>query len=109
MHRLVLITGAAKGIGAAIAFELNKCKTKTNFFLMDKNESHLNETKQIIIKCSNDLNQVNCINIDFSNEYNVNDYIDLLKQNLPNEFELKKYEEALFFYNHGIYFKKLRS
>jgi len=49
MQRLVLITGAAKGIGAAIAFELNKSKTKTNFFLMDKNESHLNETKKRII------------------------------------------------------------
>ena len=102
MQRLVLITGAAKGIGAAIAFELNKCKTKTNFFLLDKNESNLSETKKTLIKCSNGLNQANCVNIDFSNEYDVNDYIDLLKQNLPIESELKKYEEALFFYNHGI-------
>jgi short-subunit dehydrogenase len=102
MKRLILITGAAKGIGSAIAIELNKVtKYKSNFILFDINEAKLNETKEKMLHHSKDLNQVTCVKLDFGELMQVEDYLAILKKNLPNKEDLKNYDELIVIYNHG--------
>ena len=61
MNKLVLITGAAKGIGAAICEEITRADCVGSYFLIfDKLNSKLNETKDTILKMTENKGVVKC-------------------------------------------------
>ena len=62
MKRIILVTGAAKGIGHAITLAFNELyNSDTLFLIIDRNGDILDETKLKLLNESNSRNQVECI------------------------------------------------
>lgn len=102
MKRIILVTGAAKGIGHAITLAFNELyNSDTLFLIIDRNGDILDETKLKLLNESNSRNQVECIDIDFGDDLLVENYNEILASNLPDAEELKSYEEIICVYNHG--------
>ena len=97
MERLVIITGASRGIGAEIAFEADRRfkDANTKFLLIARDENSLREVKGKLSAPNN----ASILKIDFSKEAKVDEYIELLKSSL-SESSLKP-KELYVFYNHG--------
>jgi NADP-dependent 3-hydroxy acid dehydrogenase YdfG len=103
MLRLVIITGASRGIGAAAALEFNEAfDANTKLILMARDFLKLTELKtQIDIMNADRMsnNTVNVLQIDFSNfNLQVKDYVDSLLSVLDANIA---YDELYVLYNHG--------
>lgn len=98
--RLIVITGASKGIGAQIALETNKKftdkDTQTTFLLIARDLAKLHEVKAELIK-ENSQNNVLTLSYDFSRVTNVETLTDILRNNLTDQ----NFDEMYVFYNHG--------
>jgi short-subunit dehydrogenase len=74
MHKGVLITGAAHGIGKQLALKLS---TRTNLLILIDNSKDLTEvSKNCMINCPNTYSKI----IDVTDEAGVIDYLSLLKE-----------------------------
>lgn len=97
-HRLVIVTGASRGIGAEIAQEAHRRFGKnTLFLLVARNEALLNEVKS---KISDPENTALVLKIDFSNDLKVDEYVKLITESLK-AIDLTGLSELYVFYNHG--------
>ena len=91
MKRLILVTGASRGIGEAIVMELNRIYNADSYFLLLARDSvKLEKVKQKIIDTSEKMNQASVIAVDFSVINKIDDYYKFLKDNLPEDLGIKK-------------------
>jgi len=98
IQRVVIITGASKGIGEEIANQLNeKFSENTLFVLIARSLDKLDELKRKLAS-KKPLNQYKTLKIDFSNEKV--DYANELKNSFK-ELILTEVKDLLVFYNHG--------
>ena len=104
--RLIIITGASRGIGASTAIEFSrKYNLNTEFVLLARDIEKLNETKNKMIslnKIQPDL--IKLIQFDFSNKnFEINDYKASLTNALVDVDSsiIKPYDELIAIYNHG--------
>ena len=99
MKRLIFITGASQGIGAALAVEFGRFYNDNVYFiLIARNHARLNEVKEKIESESN-TNLATTLSCDFSKANSIDDVYLMLKEALPEN--LSEYKELLFIYNHG--------
>jgi short-subunit dehydrogenase len=100
--RLVVITGASRGIGASVAIEFSrKYDTNTEFILLARDLNNLNETKCKMMSL-NKINEsfIKIIKFDFSNKnLELEDYKETLNKALDRQ--IKSYDELIVVYNHG--------
>lgn len=96
LSRLVIITGASRGIGKTIAVEFSSFYTNnTHFILIARDLERLNEVKAQIDHINN---KVTIFQIDFSNDnLTFDDYFDLIKTSTSQDI----YSEVIVVYNHG--------
>jgi short-subunit dehydrogenase len=102
MKRLILITGASRGIGHSLAIETFKKYTNdTLFILMSRDEIKLKET-QNEMRLLNDQtsNEIKTIQIDFSQNSSVDNYIQQLTTNV-DQLKTCQFDQIIIFYNHG--------
>jgi len=99
MHRLVLITGASKGIGAQIALIANRKLTseQNTFLLIARDLTKLEQVKAEINKESPN-SEVILLGYDFGQLSDTQKMSQLLKTALN---ETTKFTELYVFYNHG--------
>lgn len=108
-RRLVIVTGASRGIGAEIAMEAHRrFKETPTLLLISRNQDLLNETKsKILTSSSSDTSSsaIHTLRIDFSIEVKVSDYVNMLKSSLggggSGDDNLTHFDELYVFYNHG--------
>lgn len=111
MKRLIIITGASRGIGKGIATELNRFyNADTHFLLIARDVEKLSEVRDQLEKDSNRRNTVKVVSVDFSIPNPVDVYYKILKvallgADLTNEDEenekLRQFEQLIVVYNHG--------
>lgn len=100
MERLIIVTGASRGIGSTIAKQANqKFKSNSIFLLIARDEKKLSEVKDEMMSES-PLNKIIPINIDFGIDLNKNEIINIIKK-YCSELEMKNIKELFIFYNHG--------
>lgn len=100
MERLIIITGASRGIGATIAIQANKkFSSNTIFLLIARDEEKLADVKNQIMSLS-PMNQVFLMKIDFSHDLSKDQMTSLIKKNFADT-QLNKIKELFIFYNHG--------
>lgn len=100
MERLIIVTGASRGIGATIAIQANrKYASNTIFLLIARDEQKLSQVKDEMVSQS-PLNRVLSIKIDFGLDINKNQIVSLIKQSFDQD-ELNDVKELFIFYNHG--------
>lgn len=100
MKRLVVITGASRGIGSGISVEANnKFNKDTVFLLVARDEKKLNEIKDQLVKVSPE-NKFITLKFDFAKKITINENAELLKNALA-EIDFSKLEEVYVIYNHG--------
>lgn len=99
MHRLVIITGASKGIGAQIALQTNQKfnDKQTTFLLVARDLAKLNEVANEMTK-ANSLSEVLTMSYDFSQVAKTEDLKNLLNARLKQK---EAFDELYVFYNHG--------
>jgi len=98
VRRLVIITGASRGIGLSAAKEFNKqFRQNSHFVLLARDLAKLNEAKEKLLKDGS--NSVAIAQIDFSNEsLKLDDYINILSGAIDS---IVDFEELYVIYNHG--------
>ena len=103
MKRLIIITGASRGIGRAIATELNRFhNSDSHILLLARDVEKLAEVRDQIEKDSNSRNTVRTVSVDFSTENSVELYFKILKDALDDVGDnLGEFEELIVIYNHG--------
>jgi NAD(P)-dependent dehydrogenase (short-subunit alcohol dehydrogenase family) len=110
MQRLVIITGASRGIGAQIALDLNKrFGENTRYLLIARDQPKLEEVKAQMSKENSNLvhsstkNKFVVLAMDFSSHFTTKEMFELIKSSLTNngEQQLDKLDELYVFYNHG--------
>ena len=107
MQRLVIITGASRGIGAWIACEANKRFNETTVFLLIARDQHkLNEVREQMAKskskCASLQNKIVTLSHDFSKRVAVADMLALIRQTLAAAAaDVDRIQELYVFYNHG--------
>lgn len=105
MQRLIIITGASRGIGASISIQANKkFNESTLFLLIARDEHRLSEIKNEMNKSKSSHksfeNRIYTLRMDFSKSYKVNDMLELIRTTLISE-RLIEIKELYVFYNHG--------
>lgn len=101
-QRIVIVTGASRGIGAEIALEAGeRFKDNTVLLLIARNHTKLDEVKtKINIANQTGHISVRTLQIDFSHPAKVNDYAEKVRDVL-SDVDLSQVKELLTFYNHG--------
>ena len=103
LKRLIIVTGASRGVGREIAIECNKIYEKeTLFVLIARNMNKLEDVKSLLREQkSNETNVYTTFKFDFSNQnYQTVDYLKEFTSFL-NGYDLSKISELFVFYNHG--------
>ena len=101
-QRLIIITGASRGIGASAAIEFNKhYKSNTEFILLARDINNLNKTKNQMLSLNKiDENLIKLVPFDFSKKnLEVTDYKKTLIEALDKN--LDSFNELIVVYNHG--------
>lgn len=102
MKRLILITGASRGIGKAIATELNLTyNSDAHFVLIARDVSRLGEVRTQMEKESNYRNKIQIVSVDFAIVNEVSIYFNVLKDTLNGTTKLDEFDELIVVYNHG--------
>lgn len=103
MKRLIIITGASRGIGRSIATELNRFhNSDSHFLLLARDVEKLSEVREQIEKDSSSRNTVKTVSVDFSTENSVERYFEILKDALGDVGDnLGEFDELIIIYNHG--------
>jgi sepiapterin reductase len=100
MKRVIVITGASRGIGLAIALESYKRFSQDAVVvLLARDLDKLEQVKREIE--SNSTNQVVLLQIDFSVSRRTNELVDLLNSKLANLIDVNSIDELYVFHNHG--------
>ena len=104
MKKLIIVTGASRGIGEAISIEFSNSFDKdAHFLLIARDIEKLFEVRNKIIEEShkrNGNNQVSVLSVDFSKKHEVSDYFKLLKDVFVDT-NLNSFGELYVVYNHG--------
>ena len=103
LRRLVIITGASRGIGEEISLQTNKeFNQNTLFILIARSIEKLDYLKsELQSHNKNGSNKFESLPLDFSKGiYQKANYIDELNKVL-NKFDLQNLSELYVFYNHG--------
>ena len=103
MQRLVVITGASRGIGASLAMETSrKYRENTLFLLMARNQEALEKVRSQMLESASTTSsfRVLTMTIDFAKTYQVAELSKLIKEVLQSE-RLGHLSELYVFYNHG--------
>lgn len=101
MKRLVILTGASKGIGAALALEANRrFNNDTIFLLIARDLKKLEQVKTEMSRASRE-NKYFVVKLDFSRNYKLDELISLLRTLFVNYIDLTLIKELYVFYNHG--------
>lgn len=96
-RRLVIVTGASRGIGAEIALESHRRFTSPlTLLLVARNQGLLDEVKSKIAGPSS----VYTLRVDFSIDAKINDYTEAIKSSLSGDAQTA-FDELYVFYNHG--------
>lgn len=103
MKRLIIITGASRGIGRAIATELNRFhNSDSHFLLLARDVEKLTQVRDQIERESSSRNTVKTVSVDFSTENSVERYFEILKDALGDIGDnLGEFDELIIVYNHG--------
>jgi short-subunit dehydrogenase len=97
MQRLIIITGASRGIGAQIAIDLcSKFDKNTVLLLISRNKESLDKIKNKIINMGSHY-KIFCLAIDFAAKDII--YYDLIKSTLDGL--INSINELYVYYNHG--------
>ena len=99
MNRLIIITGASRGIGEAIAIEFNKM-ANAHILLIARDYDRLCDVRNKLVEANKNRNRVSILNIDFSLPNQVADFFKLLKEVFV-ETDLGNFKELYAIYNHG--------
>lgn len=100
-ERLIIITGASRGIGASLAYELNtKFNDKTTFLLIARDQSKLDEVKDEMKSKlgTSSQNIINTLSLDFSQHMKVEQVLDILTKMIKGH---SAFNQLFVFYNHG--------
>lgn len=97
--RLIVITGASRGIGEALSIEANKRFHENTLFVLIARD--LSKLEKVKLNLKSSSNKFILIKIDFSNELNATNYYRQTLETSLNEIELKEIEELIVIYNHG--------
>jgi short-subunit dehydrogenase len=90
-----------RGIGKAISEQFNNNYTnESTILLLARDLDALNQLKQILITKTNNLNKIEVVQIDFSIQYGVEQYVSILKSAI-NVSALSEFEELYVVYNHA--------
>lgn len=106
IQRIIIVTGASRGIGKSLSLQTNlKFNENTLFLLMARNKAQLEQTRlEMLNKKSSNIasqNKIATIELDFSkSSLSVSDLSDLIKQSVSG-LSLSNLEEFYVFYNHG--------
>lgn len=101
MRRLIIVTGASRGIGKSIAIELNRFyNSNCHFLLLARDVAKLNEVRDQVERDSSFRNTAKILSVDFSIQNQVSTYYELLKDALK-DVDLDKFDHLLVIYNHG--------
>ena len=103
IKRIVIITGASRGIGARLAIDLNnKWKDDTLFILIARDYKKLEAIKHELLEKSNKSNEYILLKIDFSDSsVGVDEYKKYLTDILNINQMQDRLNEIYIFYNHG--------
>jgi len=98
VRRLIIITGASRGIGLSAAIEFNKrFPQNSHFVLLARDLAKLNEAKEKLLKDGS--NSIEIVQIDFSNDsLKLDDCIDILNGAIDSN---ANFGELYVIYNHG--------
>ena len=103
LKRMIVITGASKGIGEEIAYQCNKkFAQNTLFILLARNNEKLEHLKNRLSEHNQNKSNVYLnVPIDFSNsKHQLVDYIIMLKDSIEH-LHVQHMNELFVFYNHG--------
>ena len=103
LKRMVVITGASKGIGEEIAYQCNKkFAQNTLFVLLARNDEKLERLRNRLSEQNQNKSNVYLnVLIDFSNsKHQLVDYIIKLKDSIDH-LNVQQMNEIFVFYNHG--------
>lgn len=103
MKRLIIVTGASRGIGRAIAIELNSFRNAdSHIILLARDVDKLADVRAQIERDSESRNTVSAVSVDFSLENSVDVYFEILKNGLGDAANnVDQFEELIVVYNHG--------
>jgi short-subunit dehydrogenase len=100
-ERLIIITGASRGIGASLAFAFNeKFNDKSTFLLIARDQAKLDQVKNEIKSKlpASSHNEIHTLSLDFSRHMKVEQLSEIFNK-LFNVQDL--YKQLFVFYNHG--------
>lgn len=105
MQRVVLVTGASRGIGESLAYLANKkFNENTLFILIARDSNKLEQVKAEMVKEKSPniafSNRIITISHDFSKNITVAECSQLIKDSIKDE-KLQFLTELYVFYNHG--------
>jgi short-subunit dehydrogenase len=103
MNRLVIVTGASRGIGEAIAIQLNKnFNENTLFLLMARDLKKLDAVGQTLSENSQGKNKFISIQVDFIQPNSAEFYRDLIRNAFQTgQYDLNNFTDLIAVYNHG--------
>jgi short-subunit dehydrogenase len=101
MKRLIIVTGSSRGIGKSIAEQFNTFyNSEALILLLARDLDALGQVKNDLILKSNNSNRVEAVQVDFSVQRTVSDYVKILEEAIK-ETDLSQFEELYVVYNHA--------
>jgi short-subunit dehydrogenase len=100
-ERLIIITGASRGIGVSLAYELNdKFTDKSSFLLIARDQAKLDQVKAEMKNKmpTSSQNVIHTLSLDFSIQMKVEQVYEILNKIVNDQ---NSYKQLFVFYNHG--------